>query len=191
MTRTDPDPAGRRTRRERGVSLLELLAGVAILGVLASFVLPGFGHLIDLNRRTAAVNEFVLAAQLARTEALVRGTSVVVCPSGDGLSCADHGRFESGWLVFADTRESQPPGIDSQDRLIRVFPARVGVTLRANRQAFVFRPFSRRSTNGTVRVCTSAGRAPPRAVIVSTTGRPRTAPVMADGRPIPCPASAL
>ena len=46
-------------------------------------------------------------------------------------------------------------------------------SITANRRLFEFRPFGRRSTNGTVTFCDRRGAEQARAVVVSFTGRPR------------------
>ena len=44
-----------------------------------------------------------------------------------------------------------------------------------------------RATNGTFVVCDEAGRVPPRALVVSYTGRPRVAMETPRGEPYSCP----
>jgi type IV fimbrial biogenesis protein FimT len=59
--------------------------------------------------------------------------------------------------------------------------------MTGNRIRFSYRPFGRRSTNGTVTYCDDRGADAARAVIVSYTGRPRTASLAPGGKPLRCP----
>ena len=61
--------------------------------------------------------------------------------------------------------------------------------IRSNRSYFEFRPFLRRSTNGTISFCDARGPSSARRVIVSFTGRPRVAAIDPRLAP-PCPPGA-
>lgn len=86
----------------RGFTLIELLIGLVVLVVVISIGIPGMQGLINTGRLSAAANELSAAIQLARTEALRRNRSVILCRSDDLAACAD-GTTWSGWLVFVDT----------------------------------------------------------------------------------------
>jgi type IV fimbrial biogenesis protein FimT len=139
-------------------------------------------------RRTADVNGFVLAVQLARNEAAKRGVPAVVCASADRLHCTDPKvRYDGGWIVFVNEDDIRPPDRSPAEPLLYAHqPALLG-TITANRPAFEFWPFhTRRSTNGTVVFCDARGPSAARAVIVSYTGRPRVDSVDPDGEPLQC-----
>jgi type IV fimbrial biogenesis protein FimT len=61
-------------------------------------------------------------------------------------------------------------------------------TLAGNRSAFVFRPFGKRATNGTLVYCDRRREAAARALVISYTGRPRVAAEGPAGRDLDCPA---
>lgn len=73
---------------------------VAVLIILATVALPNLRSTLQNNRMTAQANSFLTAFQLARTEAIKRGSPVSVCPSSDGTNCS--GDWEDGWMVFSD-----------------------------------------------------------------------------------------
>ena len=177
-----PDP------RPSGTSLLELLITLAAGSILLLFAAPSFRHTIANGERTAAINEFVTALHVARREANTRAEEVVVCKSADGENCAfgSDATWTDGLLVFANLNRDAPPRLnETEPVLLRTTPMR-GVSIHGNRDAFVLRPHNRRSTNGTLTVCDRRGTAHARAIIVSYTGRPRTASTAPNGEPLQC-----
>ena len=72
--------------RGEGITLLELLAIVAVLAVLSRAALPDFSAVLEQSRLAAGANGFVRALALARTEALSRGEAVRLRALGEGAS---------------------------------------------------------------------------------------------------------
>ena len=168
-----------------GLSLWELLWTLGIAGVLLGLAVPSFRNALLDARRTADVNGFVAAVQLAHSEAAKRGEAIVLCKTADGLRCGgDELRYDAGWMVFANTDGLRPPERSPDEALLIHYQPRLRGSISANRRRFEFRAFGWRSTNGTVTFCDADGRA--RAVIVSYTGRPRVADVGPGGRALSC-----
>jgi type IV fimbrial biogenesis protein FimT len=173
--------------RVQGYSLLELLVTLALVTVLLALGVPGLRTLALDARRTTDVNAFVTAIQLARSESAKRGRAVVLCHTADGVVCAGARQpYELGWMVFVDTDDSSPPRRDGDEELLLHYLPVTEGTIRSNRAHYVFRPYYRRSTNGTVVFCDLRGPSAARAVVVSYTGRPRVAGTTASGTPLPC-----
>ena len=76
--------------REKGFTLVELLITIVVISVLLATGVPAFLDFIKNNRLTAQTNELVSAIQLARSEAVKRGTNTIVCASSNGTSCSDN-----------------------------------------------------------------------------------------------------
>jgi type IV fimbrial biogenesis protein FimT len=160
---------------------------LVVAGIVLAIGVPAFTTFVLDARRTADVNGFVLAVQLARNEAAKRGAAVVVCPSADGARCAPGMRYDDGWIVFVNVDDVRPPQRSSTEPLLYVYRPEATGSIVGNRELFEFQPFHfKRSTNGTVVFCDQRGSASARAVIVSYTGRPRPDSVDADGRPLKC-----
>ncbi|KQV54355.1 MULTISPECIES: GspH/FimT family pseudopilin [unclassified Duganella] len=63
-------------RKQRGVTLIELMVAISVLGVLLALAVPSFARMIqDAQNRTAA-ESLLNGLQLARAEALRRNTPV-------------------------------------------------------------------------------------------------------------------
>jgi type IV fimbrial biogenesis protein FimT len=173
--------------RFQGYSLLELLVTLTLVVVLLSLGVPGLRDLALDARRLADVNAFVSAIQLARSESAKRAQAVVLCQTADSVVCGTSGQaYDRGWMVFVDADEDSPPRRDDEEILLLHHSPVMQGSIRSNRAFYVFRPYYRRSTNGTVVFCDLRGPAAARAVIVSYTGRPRVAGTDAAGRSLNC-----
>lgn len=89
-------------RRARGFTLIELMITVAIAAILLMVVAPSFNEAIMSNKLASFANNFVASAQLARSESIKRNSTVRLCRSADGATCAASGGWEQGWIVFHD-----------------------------------------------------------------------------------------
>lgn len=173
--------------RQNGFTLAELIAAVAIAALLLGLAVPGFRGVLQDGQRTADVNGFVLAIQVARSEASKRGRNIVVCPTADLRRCTDFERgAPSGWMVFVNEDDTYPPERSALEPLLFVHEVEMRGRIVGNRPYFELRPPFHRSLNGTLVFCDARGPTAARAVIVSYTGRPRVDTVDAEGRPLAC-----
>jgi len=71
--------------KSAGFTLVELLVTLAVAATLITIAVPSYQHLLASNRLSALANEYVLAINEARLEAIRRNTTVQVCgSSGNG-----------------------------------------------------------------------------------------------------------
>lgn len=171
--------------RIRGVTLLELLVVLALTGLIFGMAVPAFGNFVDRNRNTATANRLVGALILARSASIRRGHQAVVCPLDTHHHCRPGGDWSRGWMVFVNTDADYPPQRDPGEALLRLMQTPEAESVESNRHVYVMRPFGKRSTNGTLSLCSPRGRG--KAVIVSVTGRPRVDAVRPDGSSVECP----
>ncbi len=170
-----------------GYSLLELLVTMGIVAIVVTGGIPLMRQSIHSSRLSAEINAFVSGVQVARSEAIKRNAAAVLCPSVDGASCTlAPDAWEAGWLVFANDDRDSPPEIDPDEIILAYHSISKGLQVSANRPMFVFRSHAHRSTNGTVVFCPAQQPPEPRAVVISYTGRPRSARRRNDGRPYSC-----
>jgi type IV fimbrial biogenesis protein FimT len=173
--------------RNAGFTLWELLWTLAIVGVGLGLAVPTFQQFVLDARRTADVNAFVLAVQLARSEAAKRGRPVVLCQSADLQTCGNNElEYGRGWIVFANDDERRPPQRSGQEPVLYAHAPNLVGSIAANRELFEFRPYLKRSVNGTVTFCDRRAADAARAVIVSYTGRPRVDSVGPGGERLVC-----
>jgi type IV fimbrial biogenesis protein FimT len=88
--------------KEPGFTLVELLITIVVLTIVLAAGVPAFQSFIKNNRVTAQANDLVSTIQLARSEALKRGTNTVVCASDDQAKCTGKDTWSDGWIVFSD-----------------------------------------------------------------------------------------
>ena len=171
--------------RAQGFTLWELLCALAVAAVALGTGIPAFRTVVLDSRLTADVNAWVLAVQVARSEAAKRGRPVMVCRTLDTSACVTTGAPLAGWMVFVNLDDQYPPRRSPAEPLIYMHTAELTGTIVGNRPYYEFRP-SRRSTNGTTVFCDARGAPSARAVVVSYTGRPRVSNRDGDGRPLRC-----
>jgi type IV fimbrial biogenesis protein FimT len=119
-------------RTDAGFTLVEIATALAIFCILLVLAFPAYqAWLADAELRDE-VEALVGELNFARSEAIKENQRVNLCPSVDGVQCAANGRWEAGWMMFAD--DNHNGARDPGERVIRVMaPARAGITVRGNR----------------------------------------------------------
>ena len=158
-----------------GYSLYELLLTLAIAAVVVGLGLPSLAFLTADKRLRAEADALFHGIHLARQQSITSRRAITLCPSTDGETCDPQRRWSRGWILVANSPGGAEAEREPGETVIWRHEARRSVQIDANRRYFAFRSTVRRATNGTLKICDPAGRAPSRAVVVSYTGRPRVA----------------
>ncbi len=168
-------------RSKSGLTLLELVVTLTVVGILLTIAVPRLSSLFQGQATATTADRFALMLAYARQEAATRCRRVALCPSIDGESCVTgSGRWEEGWIVFVDDDEDfvRSPG----EELLRAgYPSATGTTLRTSanfRDGLAYLPLGNsRGMNGlatgTFRVCDVRGPEHGIALIVARGGRVR------------------
>jgi len=185
---------------QRGLTLIELLVTLSIAVILVTIGVPSFIDMMASNTATSYANDLLGDINYARSEAITRGTRVVVCrgaATAVGTACADASvDWEDGWKVFEDCNDNQTvnsgtcpdrngDGAADDEGVLRVHAALAsGWKLRGNNNVtnrITFLPDGRTNNNGTLVACKDevlnvGNQARSAAVVVNVTGRARVSP---------------
>lgn len=174
-------------RWSEGLTYIELLVTILVAAIGLAIAVPSFEHVRESSRISAELNKLVRAVHVAKIEAAKGGLPAVICPTVDSNTCSPHSsNWQAGWMLFANRDKVHPPQVDVGDTILAVHLFSAGLRVEVNRHAFMFRRFPRRSTNGTVILCSRRHPALTRALVISYTGRPRIARLRSNGRPYSC-----
>lgn len=86
--------------RQNGVTILELMIGLAITSIVLTLAVPSAQSIIIQNRIVAEINEFSGVVQFARYHAIDEQVDTVVCPTADFSDCGAN--WDNPKMVFAD-----------------------------------------------------------------------------------------
>jgi type IV fimbrial biogenesis protein FimT len=171
-----------------GLTLVELVTVIAIVGIVVGMAIPSFAGLVRDTGRTTAVNGFIHSLYLARSEAIRRAKVVSICKSSDGRTCDERlaAPWNKGWMVFVNRDRDEPPQRDPDEPVLSINQGWESGDISSNRRAYSFRPHEQGIVNGTIIFCDPRGSAHARAIIINHTGRPRISQRDASNRPLRC-----
>lgn len=152
--------------KQQGLTLIELLAGLALVAIVATLAAPAFGSLIDAQRRQDAAQQLSSGLRLARAEAILRGQPVMVQAREEDWS--------RGWRVFVDSNQNLLHDINEPLLVERSAYPQVRVTGNSKVASQVGfdstgRPLN--NANGTLAVCLKDAASSHSQVVIAVTGR--------------------
>lgn len=166
-------------RKINGYTMIELLVSLLIAGILLGLSLPSFQDTIESSVTNSQAKLLMTTLNLARSEAIKRGTEVGICASNDSADC-DNDDWSDGWIVFVDNNgdaDGADGSIDAGDVVIRVFDAvGSGSVLTSTFDLFQYNElgFSETGAVETLKLCPSSNNASnARSVEISVSGRGR------------------
>lgn len=111
----------------RGFTLTELLMVIAILAIILSLAAPDFSPFVQNNRIRSATEDLISAIGVARSEAIKRGSAIVLCRTGSPnvspgtLACRANDPdgtanqaedWSPGWIMYAKPNYAGSGGAD-------------------------------------------------------------------------------
>ncbi len=95
-------PISRRRRARTGWTLVEMLLALAIAALLAILALPVYADWIAESQMMNFARDLAGSMNVARSEAIKRGTRVNLCKSANRSTCAAGGDWAQGFVVYVD-----------------------------------------------------------------------------------------
>jgi type IV fimbrial biogenesis protein FimT len=131
LTTTHPDDVlarrrrGRSRLRQSGITLVELIIVMVLVGILVAIGVPSFQSVTTSSRMSAESNDLLGDMQYARAEAAREGQAITVCISSNGTTCDTASTtWQEGWIVFSDLKSDQQ--VDTGDAVLRIQKALSG-----------------------------------------------------------------
>ena len=165
--------------KQTGLTLIELMIAIIILGILAAVAVPNFGSLVRSNQLKSSYNTFAGVISLARSEAVNQRSAITICVSLDQSSCAkgDDDTWSDGYLVFVDRNRDAVRDPDDGEEILRYEPPiqQLDISSSAFPNSISIAPRGRLRTQGSFVFCAGGNAETARALNLWVTGLGRLA----------------
>jgi type IV fimbrial biogenesis protein FimT len=102
--------------KKRGFTVLETVTSIAVFSIMLMFSIPYFHkHMANIEAKTVQ-NTLISSLQIAKNQASIYHTNVVVCSSENGQSC-QRSNWENGLIIFFDRNNNRQ--LDMNEKLIK------------------------------------------------------------------------
>ena len=169
----------KKTQKQTGFTLVELLITLIIAGILVSIAAPSFSGFIKDNQITTTTNHLIAHLQYARSEAISKGLAVNVAKKS-----ATAKDLSKGWTIYTDSNSSNGnTAYDSaNDTLLKDFDgygsANIAINTDTNGNnwiAFNNKGLLAEGSNSVqIAICDDRGVSSGRLITISPTGRARS-----------------
>ncbi|ENU58946.1 putative type 4 fimbrial biogenesis protein FimT [Acinetobacter guillouiae MSP4-18] len=101
--------------KEQGLTLFELITTICILTIICLISLPHYHNWMQKQEIRIISSGIQQHVSYARSQALVRHTTVVICSSEDLIRC-EKDKWNKGLLIFTDKNKNKQ--VDSEDHIL-------------------------------------------------------------------------
>ncbi len=155
----------------KGFSIIELGACLALVGIVLGMALPSFHHLFMRTERRMMMARIHAGIALAKQQAFARNTTLTLCGSYDRRTCHPYQDWSRGFILIANPSNQSPLPIPT---VIRVFAGtRYGTLVFAQFSTHLqIKPDGHNESNGTFIYCPlDANRLEAEALVISKASR--------------------
>jgi len=160
------------SKKARAFTLLEILLGIALLGILASMATPAFLHLYQNDLAEGVANKLVAVMNFARHKAARENKVVVLCKSADARFCG--GQWKQGGILFVDKNHNQQRDFDEELLyVLSALPPSLDLKWESNLSLDYLRfptQFDGKYQNGTFKIFSRKTKEILRSVVISRAG---------------------
>lgn len=167
------------SKKQLGLSLIELLIGMSVLGILTSIGAPSLQRTLQDNNIAVLHNELLVGLSFTRNKAINKGSSATLCKSNaDGSDCAAiSDSWKNGWIVFSDTNNNGT--VDTGETIASIksdIPESISIEYSKNSSRVTYSAQGYAvGYNGNFTFCDERGDDAKKGMILSNNGRVRIA----------------
>lgn len=165
-------------KKQFGFTLVETMVACALAFILFGIAIPAANAGIEAARSADARSKLLYSLMQAASRAGLTGTKAVLCPSTDGMMCANSFDWSNGWIVYMDrnsNREREPD--ETLINMVQALEGKARLHSTAGRTRIVFQGNAGNAgSNVSFTLCDGRGPGKARSLIMSNVGNLRDAP---------------
>ena len=103
----------------KGLTLVELMITISVLAIVLSVAVPPLNTFLARSELTSASNKILGNIHYLRSEAIVRNSTTVLCPSSNGSLC-NTTDWSLGWIAYEDKNQDGKLATDGTEEIFSV-----------------------------------------------------------------------
>ena len=159
--------------KKNGLTLVELLIVLLIVGITSSFAIPSGKNILVEFKQYSFMHNLIRSISFARSEAITRNSTIRLCASNDGEFCSSSSRWEEGWIIYVDKAGKSVRTKD--DPILKIHTGVKNITIRKNgrEKTVKFNNSGWLGLNRSFYICDSQTLKPLKRLVIIHSGRVR------------------